>query len=37
MEKNTGIQQCIGNTPKKYNIKGERVKDKVEGSNICRV
>ena len=35
--KNTKVQQYIRHAPKRHNIRGEKLEDKVGGSDICRM
>ena len=37
MEKSTGILWHIGHVSKRCNIRGKRIEDKVEDSNICEI
>jgi len=37
MGKNTRVQWCAGHISERCSIRRERLEDKVEGSDICRV
>jgi len=36
MEKGIKVQQYAGHVSKRYSVRGERLKDKMGGSDICR-
>jgi len=37
MEKDARVQWYMGHAPKRYSIRRERLEDRVEGGDICRV